>query len=118
MKSKTKISLLILSISIFVLIGAKYFLNGASSKEITVTIIDYGSSVCTQDIPTSSCGSYKVAVQTNGGQKAIYKVAGYSDHDRDSKLYYELSAKIISAKEKHTQVVLKVNNKNEIIAVQ
>lgn len=115
MKTRLKLVLFIL-LGLVLLTSLLYFLKSNSSTEKTVQIVDYGYSVCTQDIPASDCGSYDVTAQTNDGRKVIYKVAGFSN--RNSKLFNEVTSKITDAKERRTQVILKVNNKNEIISVQ
>jgi hypothetical protein len=115
-KLKSKLTVLTLIIGLMVLAGFVYFLKGASSTEKTVKVVDYGFSICTQDIPTSDCGPYDVTVQTTDGQKTVYKVAGFSN--RNSKLYDEITSKITKAKEQKAQVALDINSKNEIISVQ
>lgn len=116
MKSKTKPVIFAVLLSLVIVVVAVYFLKGTTSTEKAVKIVDYGSSICTQDIPSSDCGPYDVAVQTADGQKITYKVAGFSN--RNSKLYDDLTPKITRAKEQKTQVSLKVNKKGEIISVQ
>lgn len=110
---QTIISALIL---LTVLAGGAYFLMRGSATQKTVKILDYGYSICTQDIPTSACGPYDVSTQTPDGQKITYKVAGFKN--RDSKLYDDITYKVSTAKEKKTQVILKVNGKDEIVSVQ
>jgi hypothetical protein len=116
MKSKTKLTILITSILLLLLVGFVYFLKGTASTSKTVTIVDRGFSICTLDVPSSNCGSYDVTVRTTGGQKITYKVAGFSN--RDSELYDELTSKITRAKERKTQVTIAVNKYAEIISVR
>ncbi len=111
-----KILIPVVLVSLVILVALVYFLRNTSSTEKSVTITDYGLSICTQDIPSSGCGSYDVTTQTIDGQKTTYKVAGFSN--RESKLYDEVTAKVAKAKEQKAQVSLKINNKNEIISVK
>lgn len=85
------------------------------TTEKQVKVVDYGYSVCTQDVPSSSCSQYEVNVQTTGGDKFTYKVAGFDN--RKSEQYDEITSHITKAKEQNTAVILKVDNKGFITAV-
>ncbi len=86
-----------------------------STSDISARILDYGASICTMNVPSSDCGPYEVNVETSDGKRSTYTVAGFSN--RASKRYDEIGLRIRSAKEQNSFVTLRVNNKNEIIAV-
>lgn len=115
MKRNFKLILPIAAV-IIVVIGTVVYLNRPKYAEKAVKIVDLGGSICTQDVPSSFCGSYEVKVQTSNGQKSTYYVAGYSD--RDSKKYDELSGKLYYAKEQSKEVTLVVDNENVIVEVK
>jgi hypothetical protein len=98
------------------LIAAALFFISMRTSEKSVTVLEYGLSVCTLNIPTSSCGQYDVQVQSADGKKATYAAAGFDNRDR--KRYDEIRSKIRKAKEQHTPVVIKINNKGIITSVQ
>lgn len=81
-----------------------------------VRVENHGASICTMDIPSSSCGSYEVNVVLSDGKKATYIVPGYND-EKDIKRYDRINLKITEAKDKGLKINLKVNNKGEILAV-
>ncbi len=116
MKNKTKLISIILVLGVSIFIGIGFFLNSNSGKETKVKIIDYGFSICTQDIAASDCGPYKVTVQSTGSKNTVYQAAGYSN--QESKQYDEIRAKIIKAKEQNAEVIIKVNKQGEIVSVR
>lgn len=100
---------------LLLVVGAVAVLNRFDTSKSSVKIIAYGFSVCTQNVPPSSCGPYEVTVQSSTGTKSVYKVPGFSD-DADKREHYgQVSSLIYQAKEKNSNIVLELNSKNEII---
>lgn len=106
------VSILVLAFGLaFVL--AKY--NILTPKK-TVKILSHGFSVCTMDVPTSSCGPYEVKVQSLDGEQFVYKVNGF-DNGR-SEEYRKITSRITSAKEQSATVEIKTNYNGYIIEVE
>lgn len=121
MRPKKRKKLIIVSVILIILINIVVtmvlFKNSDTSKN-SVKILEYGFSICTQDVPSSSCGSYEVTVQFSNGTKLVYKVPGYSENESEREQYQQISSEIDQAKVKNSSIVLEINEKNEIIDVQ
>lgn len=116
MNTRLKRILILAAIGLVIVTGAIFFFRSNSGTAKTVRIVEYGLSICTQDIPTSACGPYDVTVQTADGQKATYTVAGFDN--RDSKRYDDIGSKIAQAKKQNAEVTITTNSKGEITSVQ
>jgi len=115
MRIKNRKTILPILLIVLLIIGAFVILKDTGVTK-SVKVLDYGYSVCTMDIPSSSCGPYEVNVESSDGQKSTYEVAGF-DND-DSEQYYKITSKIVDSKESNKTVELQVNNNGEITAVR
>lgn len=114
MSLKSKQSIIFGLLGLICLIALGFFLKNTSGSENSVKILDYGYSVCTLDVPSSSCGSYEVNVQSSDGKKSTYTVAGFDN--RKSERYDEITSKIANAKKQNVDIKLIINNEGEIIS--
>lgn len=107
---KETILFLCLVTAILVGLAIISFKKGSDSYKI----ISSDFSICTGDVPTSSCGSYEVKVQSMSGKELTLTVPGFDN--RKSEKYDEITSKIEKAKQDKTNLKLEVNNKQEIIS--
>lgn len=112
---KSKKLLLILASVIILLLILVFFVKDVLAPAHSVRVLDYGYSICTQDIPSSSCSLYEVTVESKDGKKSTYKVVGFSN--RQSEKYDELTKKISEAKKQNVYITVKVNSKSEIVSI-
>lgn len=110
--------LILASVLILLLLASTFIFFKDDSKVTRHTgqILNYGSSICTQDMPSSNCGSYDVDIQTVDGSKYTFKVDGFSNSERD--LYDQISADIKRAKDQKAVVSIDVNGADYIVSVE
>jgi hypothetical protein len=104
---------LILIILVAALLSLK---NNILVSRKPVRILEYGFSICTMDVPSSSCGPYEVKAQLINGEEFIYKVDGFDN--RKSERYDDITSRITKAKKQNTIITLKINDKGYIVAVE
>ena len=117
LKNKKTIIITVSTTIILLIFLSIFLINKYGFPTGRYKIDEAGFSVCTMDIPSSSCGGYTVRVESQDGTKTNYTVPGY-DSDEGRERYDKVSAKISQAKESNARVNLNVNGEGEIVSVE
>lgn len=102
---------LLLSLAIFIVTKIN-----ASTTRVSVKILEREFSICTANVPPSSCGPYDISVVTEDGTRSQYQVPGFEESD-DNSTYYKINDEVNEAIEKGTSVTLQINKKKEIVSI-
>lgn len=111
-----KLSLIIAVVIILSVVAFLSLKDSVLDSKKTVKILDYSLSVCTMNVPSSSCGPYEVSTQSVHGDKFTYKVAGFNN--TKSERYDDITSRLAKAKQENTTVTLKLDNNDYVIAVE
>jgi uncharacterized protein YigE (DUF2233 family) len=98
--------------------GIFYILGREKTHEVTGRISELGYGACTMDVPSSSCGSYTIKVQTADGATESLKVRGYPKRNNNREAYEKISGLLNDSKQHNKEVVLTVNEDSEIISAR
>ena len=113
-----KVGLMLAGLALLAGIGFLLAFGLKTNQTVRVVVLEdnvFGS-VCTLDFPSSSCGAYQVKVSSPEYGETMYTVAGF--FGGESELHREITSSLEEARKSGVEVLLKINENNEIIAIE